>query len=262
MLSDITKHIHNDFSGRYHEPFMGAAAVFLSLAPRRAVLSDSNRDLVDMLRYVVKNPELVYSHLLALSARHSIDSYYEIREQFNRIRRASCMQAARFIYLNKASFNGIYRVNTQGMFNVPSGKRATVALPTWENFRSAARLFASAEIYCRDFVESISEIGRGDLVYFDPPYPPLSDSAFFTHYTKERFSLDDHIRLAEAATQLRKKGALVIISNADTPYVRNLYRDWQLQSIPKTRWVTSSKVKHKVNELIIVGKPVKESAWR
>jgi len=251
FVRDIARHVPPLVDGaRYYEPFAGAASLFLALRPRRARLSDLNIDLMETYRAVRSNPVDVAKLLKSLARLHSKPFYYSVRESFNRSRSA-LRQAARFIYLNKAGFNGVYRVNKQGKFNVPHGKRRKLRIPSRESLVDVAKLLKRAQLRTCNYVEAVRDAKRGDFVYLDPPYPPLNGSSFFTHYTKERFSAADQMEVARVANELVRRGVRVLVTNADTPMVRSLYAGWHIRKVSRPRWVRSGNVKHQVNELII-----------
>jgi DNA adenine methylase len=234
----------------YYEPFLGAASVFLALQPKRAALSDLNEHLIRTFQAVRDSPELVARYLGEFSGKYGADFYYEIRKQFNKDR-FSILQAARFIYLNKAGFNGVYRVNEQGKYNVPHGRRRNVALPEHKDLVAVSEALSGAALVASDYVTAVRNARKGDFVYLDPPYPPLSESAYFTHYTKERFSDLDQERVAMTASMLSSRGVRAMVTNADTSRIRKLFRGWRIRSVHRTRWVSSGKKKFKVRELII-----------
>lgn len=233
----------------YYEPFLGAGAVFFAYAPQRAVLSDLNPDLVRTFIAIRDRPEEVAKRLGVLRARDSEESYYRIRRQFNKSGSA-WLQAARFIYLNQTSFNGIYRVNKQGEYNVPYGFKAAPSIPKKDHLDAASKLLRNATIKLADYRTGIANASAGDVVYLDPPYPPLNGTSYFTHYTKERFATEDQTEVARTAEELRQRGCTVVVTNADTPFIRSLYPQWKVSEITRPRWVTSSCHKHRVVELI------------
>ena len=251
FIGSVLKHFPSEnIIGTYYEPFLGAGSAFLAYKPKQAVLSDLNQALIRTFEAIKLKPALVFHHLESFSEKDCGAYFYKIREEYN-LASHSYKQAARFIYLNKACFNGIFRVNTSGKFNVPYGNKKTLAIPSLNHLKDISSRLQHATLLAEDYRLVTETARKGDLVYLDPPYPPLNGSSYFTHYTKERFSLDAQSDVARLASLLSKKGCFVIITNADTPSVRKLYRGWRKISIERTRWITSSKTKHKVKELII-----------
>ena len=234
----------------YHEPFLGAGSLFFRLGPVRASLSDANGHLIQTYKAVRDEWEQVSRHLRKHSKLTSEKHYYRVRAEYNSSK-FSAAQAARFIYLNKACFNGIFRVNRQGDFNVPYGWKEPPALPSREQLRAASDRLRHASLAATTFEQAFSEISKGDFVYLDPPYPPLNGTAYFTHYTKDRFTGTDQENLASAVRSLSASGCRILMSSADTPVIRRLYKGFQTISLPVTRFVTCKAVKHTVSELVI-----------
>jgi DNA adenine methylase len=226
---------------RYFEPFLGGAALYFRLAPRFAVLSDSNPDLINMYRCVSGNVEAVIRRLARHRTAHSTEYYYEMRETWNQPGglAADVERAAAFIYLNKTCYNGLWRVNSSGRFNVPIGRYDDPSIFDPDALRAAARLLQRAEIRTSHFADSVAEAEAGDLVYFDPPYHPLSDTARFTSYTAGSFGPDDQRELAGVARVLCRRGCAVMISNSDTPFVRELYRGFRIDVVDCPRAINS-----------------------
>jgi DNA adenine methylase len=251
FVEEILSHIPPSLSFQsYYEPFLGAGSVFLALRHKKAYLSDLNEQLIETYKAIRSNPEQVYNYIKELGSKDSEQFYYMVRDQYNNYS-FSLKQAARFVYLNKACFNGIFRVNTKGQFNVPYGFKTKLALPSAQELRAVSAQLKSAELTTEDYKDAVGSAKRGDLVYLDPPYPPINGSSFFTHYTKERFAIEEQEEVAYTADRLSRRGCFVIVTNADTTAIRQLYAGWQVQRIQRTRWVTSSQHKHKVYELII-----------
>ncbi len=243
-------------SGTYFEPFLGAASMFIALAPRRARLSDLNKDLINAFWHVRESPDLVFRYLSQHRTRDCHQYFYRLRDQYNSVGPSSCAQAARFIYLNRTCFNGIFRVNRKGQFNVPYGFPAETAekkpvFPDREHLRHVSGLLKTAVLGTESYQAALHPAGPGDFVYLDPPYPPLNGTSFFRHYTADRFQNEDQEQLAEVFSDLNKRGCLVLLSNADTPLIRRLYGQFQQTPLPVTRYVSSKKVKHAVSELVI-----------
>ena len=258
----------------YFEPFLGGGALFFALAsehPRRfrhACLSDANEELV--MTYVAIRDDLdaILACLEGHSKRHSEKHYYAVRE-------AGVLQghppatAARFIYLNKAGFNGLYRVNRKGEFNVPWGKHASYAVDV-ENLTACSRALQDVDLFVHDVTAANAVVrklarkpGAGDFLYADPPYVPVSKTADFTSYTKDGFSWQDQKKLVDIARHLATKGVRVLLSNADTTRVRRLYRggDFTIERVEARRNINSKgDARGKVGEVLISTRFVKGMA--
>jgi len=254
VVHHLLRYVPVEYSG-YWEPFLGAAALFFALAPPKAFLSDLNTDLIHCYLQVRDNPELICRYLREHAPRTSERYYYQIRSKYNscRQREPSAAQAARFIYLNKTSFNGIFRVNRRGEYNVPYGHKEPPALPSAEQLVEASRSLRKVTLRAETFDAALkfNSPQPGDLVYLDPPYPPLSETSYFTHYTSSRFTWQDHRRVAEVANSLADKGAFVMISNADSKSVRGLYEGWYQHRLPVVRWIAANGRRPKAAELVI-----------
>ena len=236
---------------RYFEPFLGAGSLFFSLTPRKAKLSDINKDLIECYQAVKKRPDLVSKYLDQHLPKTCEAYYYEMRHRYNNSK-LSIHRAALFIYLNKTCFNGIWRVNKRGKFNVPYGRQDHPALPSKEELAEVSKALANAELKQKDYKDIIEEVEQGDFVYLDPPYPPLNSTSNFTHYTKEGFTTEDHRELALFAKELTKKGCYVLISNSDTEYIRSLYQnDFNLFELEVTRLIRADGTRYKVREIAI-----------
>ncbi len=194
----------------YHEPFMGSASVFFSIdTPRKSFLSDVNYELVETFCAVRDYPERVISFLKEYKT--DVESYYAVRET---IPLDNCQRAARFLYLNTYSFNGLYRVNRQGKYNVPYGKRGNITY-NYERLLEASKKLKNVILKCQDFDKSKSFIYQGDLVFLDPPYTVSKEAnSMFIEYNSKLFSLDDQYRLAELVDFIISKKAYFILTNA------------------------------------------------
>lgn len=206
--------------GRYVEPFLGSGAVFFHLRPRRAILSDRNADLVNAYRALRSHPDEIHRLLVAYQKRHSPTFYYRWRR---RRPKNPIHQAARFLYLNRVCWNGLYRVNLNGEFNVPLGTKTTVAFPRGY-LRLVSRQLSAARILHSDFEEVIDRTDAGDFLYIDPPYTVMHNNNNFLKYNDVLFSWEDQKRLAASVKRASKRGALILVSNADHSSIRALYR--------------------------------------
>jgi len=240
------------FAG-YWEPFLGAGALFFALQPDQAHLSDSNSALISCFRDVLDRPNLLHRYLRSHLAHTSEDHYYRVRDTYNHTARTSVAQSARFLYLNRAGFNGIYRVNKEGEYNVPYGHKEPPPAPSRQALREASTALQQATL-CDDSYERVlsnSSIRETDFVYLDPPYPPMSLTSKFNHYTASRFTWKDQVEVARYANVLRARGCFVMISNAGIQEIRDLYDDWYIHHLPVTRWVSANGSRHQVVELVI-----------
>jgi DNA adenine methylase len=237
----------------YHEPFVGGGALFFHLAPRAAILSDDNAELVACYRAVQTDVEDVISALARHRTEHCAAYYYAVRDGWNaEARTTPAERAAAFLYLNKTCYNGLWRVNRRGQFNVPAGRYVNPGILDAERLRAAAAALAAAEVEVAPFESVLERAGRGDFVYFDPPYHPVSATADFTSYTALGFGPEDQERLVSVFARLDERGCAVMASNSDTPYTRRLYARWRVERVLAPRAVNSRADRRgAVGELIV-----------
>lgn len=236
---------------RYFEPFAGAASLFLAIKPHSGYLADANNMLINCYKCIRNKPRLINKYLRKHLRYNSEKYYYQIRSVFNETQNISTAQAARFIYLNKACFNGIYRVNQKGEFNVPYGHKEPPAIPSRNTLLAVSAAFEQVELINASYEDISTMVHDGDFVYLDPPYPPLNGTSYFTHYTPERFNYDDHTRLAQVFLELSNRGCLVMMSNADTPRIRELFRGFNFSTLNVIRYISCKSIKHKVREIVV-----------
>ncbi|MDD5309438.1 MAG: DNA adenine methylase [Deltaproteobacteria bacterium] len=236
--------------GCYHEPFVGGGAVFFDLRPERAVLCDSNKELIDCYIAVRDQVDKVI-HALK-KHHHDKEYYYQIREQ-NPDKLNPATRAARMIYLNKTGFNGLYRVNSKNFFNVPFGRYVNPTICDESNLRACSAALQHIDILCSPFENVLKRARAGDFVYFDPPYVPLSFTSSFTSYTEGKFSMEDQTLLRDVAVKLKNRGVFVLLSNSSAPAVMELYsKGFELIPVSATRLVNSkAKGRGKITELLI-----------
>lgn len=225
----------------YHEPFLGGGALFFDLWNRGRIregasLSDVNPHLMDAWRGVQADVESVIHHLRVHQQQHSPEHYYATRVADPE---DLAERAARIIYLNRTCFNGLYRENRSGRFNVPMGRYRNPTICDEPTLRAASVALAAATIRTESFEGVAGRAAPGDLVYFDPPYVPLSRTASFTDYAADGFSLADQRRLAEVFGELADRGVHVMLSNAGHDLVRDLYRRFYIHRVLATRSVNS-----------------------
>lgn len=227
---------------RFIEPFLGGGAVFFHvrrvLQPRRAMLFDRNASLITTYAAIKSNPDEVIDLLLALRAKHSETHYYKVRAQ-DAAALPPSQQAARFIYLNKTCYNGLYRVNSRNQFNVPMGRYVRPSIVDPVNIQAVAQSLAGVHLATREFTHVKRVARAGDFVYFDPPYDPVSPSASFTAYTSHSFTSADQAELASTYAELDQRGCMVMLSNSDTPLVRKLYSGYQIHRLPARRSINT-----------------------
>jgi DNA adenine methylase len=248
LLPFILEHVPSQFN-RYFEPFLGGGALFYSLSPKTSFLSDLSEDLINTYLQVRDNPKKVIELLKGM--RYEKKSYYEIRatRPHEKISRA-----ARFIYLNKSCWNGLYRVNSRGDFNVPFGRYSNPLLCDVGNLESVSRTLQGAHISVADFEEVLDNAKEGDFVYLDPPYTTSHNNNGFIEYNSRIFSLDDQIRLRKVFENLCQRGCYVVLSNSDHEFIRELYKGFKRFVIPRRNTISSKKNKRgAVTELIITG---------
>lgn len=252
LVPELLKYVPEKF-GAYYEPFVGGGALFFALQPKRATLSDVNQRLVRTYR-AVKNSTSSVIQLLKSWPNNKI-TYLELRA-LDIDRTCDPEVAAWFIYLNKTGFNGLYRVNRLDKFNVSYGANPNATVCDEENLRACAQVLANATIFAAQFWEVPNLVVPGDFVYFDPPYDPVSKTANFTAYTKGGFGRDAQVCLRDVALKLARAGTYVLLSNANTEFIRELYAtDFDLHEVGAARTINCDSAKRgKVTELIIVPK--------
>lgn len=219
LIPHVLAHLPPSFSV-YHEPFLGGGALFFGLRPSRAVLSDRNERLIRTYRAIRVDVDTVIDILR---------SYPNERRFFLQMRgrdidrETDAELAAWLIYLNKTGYNGLYRVNSRNVFNVPFGKNRKPRICDEANLRACSLALRRADLKCEDFSAVVDRASPGDLVYFDPPYMPVSSTSDFTSYTANGFGPEDHTRLRDAALALKEKKVFVLLSNSSAEIVRELY---------------------------------------
>jgi len=258
MLNQLSQYFPQTYCD-YHEPFMGGGAVYFHLSAEindrkaKAYLSDSIEEIINLYQVIRDDVEM----LITASKKHIYDEnyYYNIRSQ-NTAAMNDVQRASRTLYLNKTCFNGLYRVNSKGQFNVSFGDYANPVIVNEEVLRSASSTFQQAELATGDFEIVLENAKAGDFVYFDPPYVPLSATSNFTGYTVGSFNFADHKRLREVFSILQARGCYVMLSNSNTDFVRDLYRDCNIKTIYASRAINSDATKRgSIKELVILSYP-------
>ncbi|MFN0248274.1 MAG: DNA adenine methylase [Kofleriaceae bacterium] len=242
--------------GRYYEPFAGGLALYFRVAPERAVISDANADLIALYTAVATDVGAVIKRLARHREEHDERHYYAMREKWNQLHgtMSNADRAAMFIYLNKTCFNGLWRVNRAGDFNVPIGRYTDPPICVPEALRAAHSLLARAELRQGDYRAAVEDAEKGDFVYFDPPYDPVTPTANFTSYSADGFGPDDQRTLAETARALVGRGCKVMLSNSDTPFIRSIYKGFKIATVKCPRAINSNAAKRgDVDEVIVTG---------
>ena len=257
IMNEIKKYLPETYN-TYYEPFVGGGAVFFEIAPKKAVLNDYNNELMNVFECIKDEVkfEKMCNELNHHETNHSEEYYYEIRNKdrdknkFNKI--VDYKRAARTIYLNKACFNGLYRVNSKNEFNVPFGKKEKVNTYEGQNLGIVHCIlnFNDVTLLSTDFEEAVSKAKKGDFIYFDPPYDSYTET--FNGYTEDGFGKDEQVRLSELFKKLDKKGCYVMLSNHNTKLINDLYKDYNIHVIQAQRNINANgKKRGKVEEVII-----------
>jgi len=241
----------------YLEPFVGGGAVFFHLYNtgrlsngKEVILIDSNEELINCYSVIKKNVNKLIRILSNSEYMNDENAYYQIRteEPQNKFERA-----ARTIYLNKTCFNGLYRVNSKGKFNVPFGRYKNPLICNTEKLRSVNLALKNVEVICSDFKKCLEFTKRGDFIYFDPPYQPLSKTSSFTSYTKDSFDEEDQEKLCKVFKELDKRGSKVMLSNSDTKFIRNLYKGFTTKTVLAKRAINcKASGRGEITELVIL----------
>jgi len=208
--------------GRYFEPFVGGGAVFFDLLPEKAFLSDLNLELVTTYNVIKDDVE----KLIKLLKKHDHNKEYFLNVRAKKVEKLSPLQvASRFIYLNRACFNGMYRVNSKGEFNVPFGDNKKPLICDEVNLRKISKALKNVEIKHQDYKQVLKKARKGDFIYFDPPYHPVSKTSTFTSYTANGFSEKDQIELRDVFLELSNRGCFVMLSNSNAPLIIEIYSE-------------------------------------
>ncbi len=239
-----------DQINRYFEPFLGGGAVFFHLQHPKSYLSDTNNKLIELYEIVKNNVEDLIKALRKHKNEH--DYFYEVRSQ-KPAALSPVERAARLIYLNKTCFNGLYRENSKGEFNVPFGKYKNPAICDAEGLRAASMALKNAKISQGEFHSVLGKAKTTDFIYFDPPYQPLNKTSSFTSYTANGFGETEQIELANVYRELSDRGCFVMLSNSDTPLIRELYKDFCINEIQASRAINSkAEGRGKITELLVI----------
>ncbi len=241
----------------FYEPFIGGGAFLFSIQPPKAIINDSNEQLINAFKQLKYNTDSVINIVKDFNSRTCDKDYYlKLREQYNKKIASNELDAecaALMIWINKHCFNGLYRVNSKGLFNVPYNNSATAKTISEENLINIGRYLTENDVKIRlgDFEAACFDCSKNDFVYLDSPYIPVSKTAYFTDYTKDGFTYEDHKRLSELFRNLDKKGIKVMLSNNDVPLVYELYDGFNIENVDVRRNINSNAKKRTGKEVII-----------
>ena len=256
LLDEIRKRVPDNFNC-YYEPFIGGGALLCDLEPDKAVINDYNEELTNLYKIIKKSPRKLITLLEYHKANNNSDYYYKLRNidrtnQYNEL--SNIEKAARLIYLNKVCFNGLYRVNSKGEFNVPYGKYVNPTIYSEDDILAFHNYLKqhNVAILTGDFTKAISKASSGDFVYFDPPYAPLSATSSFTSYSDVGFSANDQVRLKHTCDKLNNKGIKFLLSNSNCDFIKELYKDYIIEFVDAKRSINSKgSGRGKIKEVLV-----------
>lgn len=254
LIPQMTKYFPKNYN-TYIEPFIGGGAIFFHLLPENSIISDNNPDLINCYNVIKEDVE----NLIESLKKHIYEKnyYYEIRALDRDLKKyadlSNVEKASRSIYLNKSGYNGLYRVNSKGLFNVPFGRHKNPKICDEINLRNVNRALENVEIYLGSFEICLDFAERDDLVYLDPPYYPLSDTALFTSYTKNSFDKTSQKKLFEVFKELNNRECYVMLSNSYSEFILDLYKDFKIVTLKAKRNINSDSQKRGlINEVLIL----------
>ncbi|WKB36584.1 DNA adenine methylase [Terrilactibacillus sp. S3-3] len=263
LLPEIRKCIPANFN-TYFEPFVGAGAVLFDLQPERAVINDINNELINVYKVIRDGVEWLIDDLK--QHHNEKDYFYSIRDldrtdDYHKWQPAK--KASRILYLNKTCYNGLFRVNKKGYFNVPFGNYRAPQIVNEKTLRAVHRYLNDNDVSLMrtDFESAVAQAGKGDFVYFDPPYDPVSETASFTGYSLDGFNRDDQLRLRDVFIELDKRGCKVLLSNSATDFIKEIYRQFPIRLVSAGRNINSVATRRgKIAEVLVMNyePPIKE----
>lgn len=252
LLFDLTRNLPKKYN-RYFEPFIGGGALFFELQPEKAYISDVNEELINLYSVIQNDVEALIEDL----QKHEVSKKYflKIREIDRKPvykKWTNVQKASRFIYMNRTCFNGLYRVNSQGQFNVPFGNYSNPRIIDEHNLYNCSELLKKTQIECKSFTAILDEVEKGDFVYFDPPYVPLNATSSFTSYTKEGFDVDMQFQLREVCDELNDRGVYFLLSNSDTEFINELYSAYTVKKVFASRQINANASgRGKITEVLV-----------
>ncbi|CAD5980349.1 Modification methylase DpnIIA [Planktothrix tepida] len=261
LLPEICKYLPKNIGKTtYYEPFLGGGALLFELQPKTAIVNDSNKELINCYRVIKDKVEELIEILKVHQAKNSKE-YYDYLRGIDRLKEyreySDIQKAARIIYLNKTCYNGLFRVNSKGHFNVPFGRYKNPNILDEAVLRGVNDYFNQNTVTFLnvDFAEAVKDAKKGDFVYFDPPYDPVSNTASFTGYDINGFNQNEQRRLKQVVDELTEKGCHVMLSNSATDFILDLYKDYQetIKTVSATRSINSNALKRgKIDEVLVL----------
>jgi DNA adenine methylase len=240
LMFELLKNMPKSYN-RYFEPFIGGGALFFELQPENGYISDMNEELINLYLVVQNN---VYDLISDLNKHENSKEYFLKIRNIDRLddykNLSNVERASRFIYLNRTCFNGMYRVNSQGQFNVPFGHYKNPRIVDADNLINCSNLLKQTEIKYSDFSAILDKVQKGDFVYFDPPYVPLNETSSFTSYTKDGFNIDMQFKLKDVCDELNSMGVKFMLSNSDTKFVNELYSNYDIKKVFASRQINAN----------------------
>jgi DNA adenine methylase len=254
LIEEIITLFPSDYPERaYHEPFFGGGALFFHLEPIRGSINDVNKRLINFYRVLRDKPDKLIE--IASKYAYEKDAYYRLRDRFNEGPLEDVEDAAILLYLNKTGFNGLYRVNSKGEYNVPFGTYKSPRIVDVKRIQLASSILKKIEINSERFYSVAKYAKKGDIVYFDPPHLPVSDTSDFTAYSSAGFGYDDHVLLKDTCVELHEKGVLFVQSNSHVQPILDMYEaidGFRVETVQMNRAINSNASKRgEVNEVLI-----------
>jgi|AntRauTorckE6833_2_1112554.scaffolds.fasta_scaffold07099_2 DNA adenine methylase len=258
LLSQYDEYFPKDFN-TFFEPFVGGGAVFFHFLPKKAHLNDVNKDLINAYK-AIKNDLGELTTILKELEEDYLDKgkvarkkfFYSMRDRYNSLEKGDVERTALLFFLNKTCFNGMYRVNNSGGFNVPHGRYKNPTILDEKTLESVSSSLRNTKLTSVDFKKAVKNAKKGDFVYFDPPYDPVKKDSF-TDYSKNGFDKEDQIRLRDTFAELDKKGCLVMLSNSYTDFIKDIYGEYRIETVQAGRSINSdADGRGKVKEVVIL----------
>ena len=259
VIPQIEKYIPENYC-RYFEPFVGGGALFFNLKPKKACINDINKILISSYKNIKNHPYEIINKLDELQKAFYKKNneerkkyYYEIRYAFNNLKSNLFLKTPYMIFLNKTCYNGMYRENSKGKFNVPFGRYKNPKILDEKNILAVSKLLQNVTITDYSFEKAVENAKSGDFIYFDPPYHPLSITSNFTSYSNGGFTKEDQIKLRDVFKDLDRRSCFVMLSNSDTKFIRELYKGYTQKKITAGRSINCKATgRGKINELLII----------